>query len=164
MFRPSALLAVLMAATACEKHVSQPRPAPVNTTARADVPTPEAGPHQTIILGKSAVVPDATTIGPSTTINFQNLTFDTLTIRFIAPKNMKSLVSGSHVAKRGQAPWLVFYWDDEERLVADMEPGRIGSICCLAPGKYSYTVAQTFVGSPSAGSSILGSEATITVK
>jgi len=163
MLRLSALLLMLFTVNACEKHVAQPRPAPATTAARADVPTPEAGPHQTIILGKSAIVPDAVTIGSSTTLDFQNLTFEALTIRFIAPKNMKSMVSGQHVPKNGQAPWLQFYWDDKERLVATLDPGRIGSICCLAPGKYSYTVAQTFAG-PMNCSSILGNEATLTVK
>ena len=163
MLRLSALLLVLFTVNACQKHVAQPQPAPATTAARADVPVPEAGPHQTIILGKSAIVPDAVTIGSSTTLDFQNLTFESLTIRFIAPKNMKSMVSGPHVPKNGQAPWLVFYWDDKERLVATLDPGRIGSVCCFAPGKYSYTVAQTFVG-PMNSSSILGNEATLTVK
>ena len=164
MLRVSALLVVLFIVSACQTHVAQPRPAPATTTARADIPVPEAGVHQTIILGKSAIVPDAVTIGPSTTIDFQNLTFESLTIRFIAPKNMKSMVSGQHVPKNGQAPWLAFYWDEKERLVADLDPGRIGSVCCLAPGRYSYTVAQTFVPGALNSSTMLGNEATLTVK
>ena len=164
MLRLSALLLVLCTMNACQKHVAQPRPAPATTTARADVPVPEAGLHQTIILGASAIVPDAATIGPSTTLDFQNLTFEALTIRFIAPKNMKSMVSGQHVPKNGQAPWLQFYWDDKERLVATLDPGRIGSVCCFAPGKYSYTVAQAFVPGALNSSSMLGNEGTLTVK
>ena len=164
MLRLSALLLVLFTVSACQTHVAQPRPAPATTTARADVPVPEAGVHQTIILGASAIVPDAVTIGPSTTLDFQNLTFEALTIRFIAPKNMKSMVSGQHVPKNGQAPWLQFYWDEKERLVATLDPGRIGSVCCFAPGKYSYTVAQTFVPGALNSSSMLGNEATLTVK
>ena len=66
--------------------------------------------------------------------------------------------------KNGQAPWVVFYWDEKERLVATLDPGRIGSICCFGPGKHSYTVAQTFVGGPLNSSSILGNEATLPVK
>src|SRR5262250_2962814 len=84
MRRLPALLLVLLAASACEKHGAQPRPAAVSNPAPADIP-PDAGPHQTIRLGQNAIVPDATTIAPSTTIDFQNMTWESLTIRFIAP-------------------------------------------------------------------------------
>src|SRR5262245_46893189 len=75
MRRLSALLLVLLAASACEKHGAQPRPAAVSNPAPADVP-PDAGPHQTIRLGQNAIVPDAPTIAPSTTIDFQNMTWE----------------------------------------------------------------------------------------
>ena len=155
MLRLSTLLLIVLAAGACET----PRPTPVANTPGAT----EAGPRQTIYVGTNAIVPDATTITPNTTIDFRNQTFNALQIRFESPKNMKSMVTGAHVDRRGQAPWLVFYWDNEERLVATLDPGKVGTLCCLAPGKYSFTVKQSYDTGPM-GSGTLANEGTITVK
>ena len=165
MLRFSMLLLVLFAAAACERPAVRPRTAPASAPAHAAdaVSAPEAGPHQTVLIGQSRIVPDAIDIGPSTTVDFQNQSFSAMTIRFTAPKNMKSMLTGSHVERAGKAPWLVFYWDSADRLVASVDPGRIGSLCCFAPGNYSFTVSPTFPGTPEQ-SGVLGNEGTITVK
>lgn len=120
--------------------------------AAEDLQAHAEAPRKTVILSRAKIVPEAVALKVSEVLQFENLSTDSMTVRFIEPKNQVDRIRCEFLKGEPKAPWLLFSWDDDVRLVATIPPGRIASVCSFAAGEYSYTVARTFkedVGGPS---------------
>ncbi len=97
-------------------------------------------PRKIVTLDGERIVPSDVTLSPGDVLQFENLSFDPLSVRFIEPEDQAKKIRCEYVGGKEKAPWLLFEWDDRGRLTGVVPPGRIASVCSLAPGRYAYLV------------------------
>lgn len=132
--------------------------------AAEDVQSHSAAPTKLVRIGTTVIIPQDVQMSTTEVLEFLNPSFAPLTVRFIEPKDMQDKVRCQFLDGSAKAPWLLFSWDWEKRLVATVPPGRLASICSFSPGFYSYTVSQTFREEAGGPSGTLPLKGTITVK
>jgi hypothetical protein len=121
-------------------------------------------PRKTVILSRAKIVPEAVELKASEVLQFENLSADSVTVRFIEPKNQEDKIRCEFLKGEPKAPWLLFSWDYEKRLIATIPPGRMASVCSFTAGEYSYTVARTFKEDAGGPSGVLPMKGTLSVK
>ena len=128
----------------------------------------ETAVHQTIAVGRDRIVPTALTMSASDVLVIENFSPYPKTIRFISPENQVDKVRCGLLepgAAKGEGELALFRWDDKNRLVATIAPGRFGSLCSFAPGEYAYVVEPAVaVPGGSSAAQALRPKGTITVK
>jgi hypothetical protein len=98
--------------------------------------------RKVITLVAERIVPADITMKAGDVLQFENLAFHPLAVRFIEPEDQAKKIRCEYVGAKDKAPWLLFEWDDRGRLTGVLPPGRVASICSLAPGQYTYLVQR----------------------
>jgi hypothetical protein len=126
-------------------------------------------PQKTIVLMENRISPADLKMDKNDVLGFQNLSLYAMRIKFLEPEHMADAIRceliNPKAGKQGKAPWLLFAWDEKQRLSATIPPGRFASLCSLAPGQYSFVMdraggTQAAVRAPEGS----GERGTITVQ
>lgn len=100
--------------------------------------------QKTITLMRDRISPTDLTMSKDDVLEFQNLSLYAMRIKFLEPEKMAEKIRCELVnpkgSKQGKTPWALFSWDEKQRLLATIPPGRFASLCELAPGRYRYVI------------------------
>lgn len=98
---------------------------------------------KSIYLEGDRLSPSDLRLGKNELLVFESHALYPLAIRFTEPAGQAEKIHCELIGKgEGAAPWLLFTWDEKQRLNAVIPPGRIASVCALAPGDYSYVTER----------------------
>ena len=166
--RTAFLVAFSLVCVSCAGQTTSTRP-PSPPASAAGPETEESHadkPNKVITITSTRLVPQELHLGTGDVLAFHNLSFKTMQLTFLQPKNVGRYTTCTQIkrvsATEATAKGAVFQQQGDQ-ITATLLPGTFVSVCSLKPGTYVYTAAATFEGALT-DDATLGMKGTIVVE